>query len=344
MPVTIYDISRELNLSAMTVSRVLNQRPGVDRVAPATRERVERAAREMGYRPNRAARALVTGRTHTVALWISHIRSSVYSQIVEACRAAAYESGMELNVVEMAWHFAEPGSHRQFAWPVDGVIAVDPPASHELLSLLGEGPWRTAPRVHIGSGTPVRWGGDYVHVDMSAGARVAIAHLIGQGCQRIAYAVPTYLARPGFGHYDAYVDMMTKAGLTPEFIRHDDWRLPTVRRVTCETVANNGRPDGIFCHNDEIAIATFRGLRDCGVRVPQETALIGCEGNEFLEFFDPPLSSVAMPIAQLCWMGWETLQRRIEAPEAAAQQVTLPFEFMARESAHWGMGCVEIKP
>ena len=72
MSVSIYDIARELNLSAMTVSRVLNQ-PERSSVAAATRERVIKAANEMGYRPNRNARALVSGRTDTIALWIDHL-------------------------------------------------------------------------------------------------------------------------------------------------------------------------------------------------------------------------------------------------------------------------------
>lgn len=333
MAVTIYDISRALNISAMTVSRVLNQRGGADLVAPATRERVEKAAREMGYRPNRNARALVTGRTNTVAVWISHLRSSVYSQIVDACRTAIQPSGMEMSVIEMDWHFPAPGSHRRIAWPVDGIIAVDPPSPQMMAELLDSGPWERAPRVHIGSGHPVVWDGDYVRIDMGAGARVATEHLIRAGCRRIAYAVPAFLAQPGLGHYDAYTLSMNEAGLSPEFIQPADWTLPVVRRAVREYAETNGHPDGIFCHHDEMAIAAFRGLRDLGLRIPEDVALIGCEGNEFMEYFDPPLSTVAMPIQELCQAGWSLLQKRIENPAAPWEQITLPCEFLIRESA-----------
>ena len=335
MAVTIYDISRSLNLSAMTVSRVLNQR-NADSVAPATRDRVEQAAREMGYRPNNNARALVTGRTNTVAVWISHVGSSVYAQIVAACRSAVQSTGMEISVVEMDWHFAGPNSRRRFPWPVDGIIAVDPPAPGSLVDLLGPGPWETAPRVHIGTGTEVCWEGDFVHIDMAAGARAGVEHLVSLGCQRIAYSTPRFLARPGLGHYDAYIQSLAAAGLTPEVIGHDDWTLPAVRRATRAYIEEHGAPDGLFCHHDEIAIASFRALRDLGLRIPDDIAIVGCEGNEFLEYFDPPISTVAMPIAALCQVGWDLLQRRIEDPLAAADQRTLPFELLVRESARFG--------
>ncbi len=333
MPVTIYDISRELSLSAMTVSRVLNGRGGVDRVAPETRARVERAAREMGYRPNRAARALVTGRTQTIALWISHVQSSVYAQIVEACRGAVQAQHMELNVVEMDWHFAAPDSQRRFLWPVDGIIAIDPPQPEMLVALLGDGPWQSAPRVHLGSGQPVRWEGDYVFADRAVGVRDALRYLIERGCRRVAYALPGYLALPGLPDYDAYVNCLREAGLTPECIRHDDWSLPAIRQTTLDYVQRDGHPDGLFCHNDEMAIASFRGLRDAGLRVPDDVALIGCEGNAFLGYFDPPISTVALPIAEMCHRGWQALHRRIREPDAEPQQTTLPVTFHARESA-----------
>jgi DNA-binding LacI/PurR family transcriptional regulator len=333
--VTIYDLSRSLNLSAMTISRVLNKRNAAS-VAPATRERVEQAARDMGYRPNRAARALVTGRTNTIAIWISHLKSSIYTQIVAACRTAIQTSGMEISVVEMDWHFPAPNSHRRIPWPVDGIIAVDPPDPELLLKLLDPGPWQKAPRVHIGSGDPVVWGGDFARIDMAAGARAAVEHLVEIGCQRIAYAAPTFLARPGGGHYDAYMERLEAAGLRPELILHDAWDMPSVRQTVREYVQTHSHPDGIFCHHDEMAIAVFRGLRDLGLHIPEDVAIIGCEGNEFLDYFDPPISTVAMPIDDLARTGWNLLQQRIDHPDltsTAPQQITLPFELRIRASA-----------
>lgn len=332
MAVTIHDIARELNLSAMTVSRVLSQNDN-SLVKPLTRQRVEEAALRLGYQPNRNARALASGRTNIIGLWISHLNSSVYSQIAQACRTAIQSMGMEISVSEMDWHFYLEGAQRHFQWPVDGVLAVDPPPLGEMEKLLGPTPWKDIPRVHLGSGQSVPWDGDHVFVDLGAGTRVAIEHLLSVGCKRIAYIVPKGADQPGMSHYDAYLSVLRRAGLQPELIVLEHWDCPFVRRAVVKHIQQHGSPDGLYCRHDESAIAAFRAVRDLGLHVPNDVAIIGCEGNAFLEYFDPPLSTVAMPIPGLCQSAWDLLQRRLSEPDAEPRGLTLPFEFLARPSS-----------
>ncbi len=331
MPVSIHDIARELNLSAMTVSRVLNH-PERSSVASATRERVLKAAGEMGYRPNRNARALVSGRSNTIALWIDHLHSSVYSQIADACRDEVQRAGLELNICEMSWHFSSP-RHRLFEWMVDGIIAVDPPEPPELAEYLAQASVRPVPRVNLGSGLLVAWDGDFVRVDLQEGTRAAVEHLHRAGCRRIAYSVPFGIDRPGRGNYDAYTEAVRTVGLQPEYIVHQDLHMPAVRQTTADYVKAHGKPDGIFCQYDELAIASFRALRDLGLRVPDDVLIIGCAGNEFMEYFDPPLSTIAMPIKEMCHRACALLQNRIAQPDAAAVGIVLPYEFCNRLSS-----------
>ncbi|RYX82285.1 LacI family transcriptional regulator [bacterium] len=332
MAVTIHDIARELNLSSMTVSRVLSQ-PDSNLVKPVTRLRVEEAAQRMGYRPNRNARALASGRTNIIALWISHLSTSVYSQIAQACRVAVQGAGLEISISEMDWHFRAHEGHRLFQWPVDGILAVDPPPQDVLEKMLSSTNWKDVPRVHLGSGQSVPWEGDYAHVDLGAATRTAIEHLVSIGRKRIAYVVPWGGNQPGMWHYDAYIEVLKKAGLRPECIVMDDWECPTVRRTVIEHIKAHGHPDGIFCHHDEFAIATFRALRDLDLQVPKDVALIGCEGNIFLEYFDPPISTVAMPVDDMCRTAWELLRQRINEPDSPPRNAILPFEFLARASS-----------
>jgi LacI family transcriptional regulator len=331
MAVSIHDIARELNLSAMTVSRVLGQSTR-GYVAPATRERVLKAAREMGYRSNRNARALASGRTNTIALWIDHLHSSVYSQIADACRAEVQETGQELTVCEMNWHFSRPG-YRRLEWMVDGIIAVDPPEASALAVYLDDALAPALPRVHLGSGLSVLWEGDYVQTDLQNGTRAAVEHLLRTGCRRIAYSVPAGIDRPGQGNFDAYTETVRRTGLQPEYIVQRDLRMPAVRQATADHIRAHGKPDGLFCHYDELAIAGFRALRDLGLRVPDDVLIIGCEGNEFMDYFDPPLSTIAMPIKEMCQRAWHLLQRRIAEPDAPPDGVTLPYEFRDRPSS-----------
>jgi LacI family transcriptional regulator len=287
----------------------------------------------MGYRPNRSAKALVSRRTHTIALWIDHVHSSVYSQIADGCRLEIQRAGLEINLRELGWHFSSPGHHVPFEWMVDGIIAVDPPGPERLAGFLADEPQRRIPRVHLGSATTVAWEGDFVRVDLQEGTRAAVAHLIREGCRRVAYAVPAGHDQTGFGHFDAYTEIVRGAGLTPEYIVHADWRMPTVRETVRQYVRAHGRPDGIFCHFDEMAIATYRGLRDLSLRIPEDVLIVGCEGNEFLEYFDPALSTVAMPIREMCRAAWRLLERRIAEPTAPAEGILLPYEFCRRASS-----------
>ena len=332
MAVTIHDIARELSLSAMTVSRVLN-RPETSSIAPATKERVLKAAATMGYRPNRHAKALVTKRLNTVAVWIDHLHSSVYSQIAHACREEIQRAGLQVEICEMDWHFGKPDSQRRFEWMVDGVIAVDPPEPEALAALLDHAPLEHIPRVNLGSAVSVAWEGDYVRVDLQLGTKVAVEHMLGQGCRRIAYAVPAGLDRSGVGNYDAYTQTMLGAGRVPEYLILDDLHLPAVREKARQYVQTFGKPDGIFCHYDELTIAVFRALRDLDLRIPQDVLLIGCEGNEFMEYFDPPLSTVAMPAREIVRIAWDLLRHRMEHPDAPARGIPVPHQFHVRESA-----------
>ena len=333
MAVRLQDIARELNLSAMTVSRVLN-RPEGTYIAPDTERRVLRAAAQMGYRPNRHARALATGRTGTIAVWVSHLESSVYTQIAKHCREAVEAAGMQASIAAMDWHFGDSDTPRRFEWPVDGVLAVDPPEPATLARLLGDSAAGSkTPRVYLGSGRDVVWNGDFVRVDLGKGAEAAVAHLAGAGCRRIAYSVPAGLHQPGNGIYDAYCAAMHRAGLAPEAIIHERWDMASVRRDVRDYVAACGAPGGVYCHNDELAMAAFRALRDLGLRVPDDVLLIGCEGSEFAEYFDPPLSTISMPIAEMCRTAWGLLQGRLQLPEAPPEQITLPHQFLERESS-----------
>ena len=332
MAVTIRDIARELNLSPMTVSRALAPGEGAS-VKPRTRQLVEEAALRLGYQPNLSARALASGRSLVLGLWISHLHSSVYSQIVKACQSSIQSSGLQLSVSEMDWHFYSDDAHRQFQWPVDGVLAVDPPPLAEMDKLLGPTPWQDIPRVHLGSGQNVPWNGDHVFVDLGAGTRAAIEHLLRVGRRNIAYLAPPKIAQAGQCHFDAYIETMRNAGLSPRCIVSPSWEVPAARAAVARFIGENGPIDAIYCHHDEFAMAAFRALRDLDLRVPDDVAVIGCEGNAFLEYFDPPLATIAMPIKAMCAHAMALLQRRIQDPDCAPQSVTLPFEFLQRPSA-----------
>jgi LacI family transcriptional regulator len=105
-----------------------------------------------------------------------------------------------------------------------------------------------------------------------------------------------------------------------------------VRHAVTEYVREHGPPDGIFCHNDDFAIGAYRALRDMGLRIPDDVALVGCDNLEETAYLDVPLSTIAVPTEELCRTGWEFLYRRMHDPSAPLQCAILQPQLVVRAS------------
>jgi LacI family transcriptional regulator len=140
-----------------------------------------------------------------------------------------------------------------------------------------------------------------------------------------------------FGHegddrWEAYHEVMAQAGLKPELILTRDQERASGRAAIVSYVQQFGCPDSIFCYNDDLAISAFRGLRDLGIRIPDDVALIGCDGIEDAEYHDPAITSVVQPISEMCSLAWDCLERRVREPDCDLYQRILKPELVLRES------------
>jgi LacI family transcriptional regulator len=306
-------LAEALGLSLMSVSRALNGHPGV---SDETRGRVRRAAREMGYRPNLAARALVTGRTHTVALWMTQLAPPYYARVIQAVQAHTEAAGYET----LLWKTSSIGERPSPLehWPVDGVLDLD---GHFVRA--GRDLSQLPPLVTMG--VDYTRDADYVGIDLLGGAAEAVRHLLAQGRRRIAYLLPADRNNDWDDQrYRAYVTTLREAGREPEFIPAASWTRAGGREALDAHIAARGCPDGLFCTNDVLAIGAYRALRDRGLRLPDDVALVGCDGIEDVEFLDTPLSTIVQPVEEMCALAWGFLQRRMADPACPPQQVVLP--------------------
>ncbi len=329
MRVTIESIARQLNVSPATVSRVLNNRESAY-ISEATRQRVRTVATEMGYRPNRAARALVTGRTHVIGVWahatsVPYVARTLY-QAEKYTRAAGYETivGPFPNV-----HAAGVQDTLLAQWPVDGILAFEWFDTVE--AYLDYNPGFHTPIVSFGAYTTART--DSVKVDYYPGALEAIRHLVGAGCRRILYAVNEWGNGMHEGRFRAYVETMQAAGLSPEFVVMQDTHRAEARQGLKNYVAAKGCPDGIFFLCDDMAIGGYRALCDLGLRAPKDVLLVGCDNIEDTEYLECPLSTIEPPVDALCAQAWQLLQARMIDPERPLQHCVLPSHLLIRESS-----------
>lgn len=321
------DIARAAGVSQATVSYVLNRRPGKT-ISPETRDRVLSAARDMGYQANQAARALVTGKTGMIALWMPNAHHRIFAHVTEAVMRCAERDGMRVVIIPPSMPSAEERAMGTMTTPhVDGVFAHHGarPVDDYIDATLGR-----APIVSTGASYTARC--DSVGVDLFAGSLTAVRHLVSVGCRGVAYVSLSWAVRAEDHRYRAYLLVCAEAGMEPRVITIENVNRPEARAVIGAYLKDAPSVDGLFCWNDEIATGANMAARDAGRVVPDDLAIIGSDGTDEAEFQYPALSTVAMPIETMVDTAWRFLMRRIEEPDSPLQHVLLPMSLIERQS------------
>lgn len=340
MSATIKDIGKALNLSHTTVSRVLNGR-GDQFISEATRARVREAARQMGYRPHRVARALATGRTNQVAVWMRNMSSAYDAQVMRSLLLQLHEDSYQavIGVADLGHtvrlsdaRLAAAAALPETFWSVDGCLAFE--AVPDLVTMLGREAAARLPLVGVGGAhfsSPELPETDYVGIDLRVGAEEALRHLLEIGCRRIAFvgAIRPDDAEPRLATYRA---VMAQSERRIEIVTTEHHTRPAAYSALRSAIAANGAPDGMFCFNDDVALGAYRAVRDLGLRVPQDVALVGHDGIEDMDYLDCPLTTLVQPVEQMTCLAWDHLRRRIAAPDLPPQQTLLQAHLVVRAS------------
>jgi DNA-binding LacI/PurR family transcriptional regulator len=321
MPVTILDIARQVNLSHTTVSRVLNGRTAIN-IPETTRSRVLAVARELGYRPNLNARALVTGRSKLIALQLFRMDSPFAMEVARQMQALAWQDGYEVLVHEFM------GSNTTLYAVVDGIFLLDRIYRPEDPT---PSPKDQTPQVSLGAFHVETV--DSVGVDLESPSRAAMELLIRSGRKKIAFLGQYDPAQSTpDGRLTAYSASMSDAGLIPVLLPASANTRLQGHQILLAHIARHGAPEAVFCENDELAVGCYRALREQGLRIPEDTAVIGCDAIDEGTFLDPPLTTISQPIAALCAKGWEFMQSRIEDRMQKPRHVLLPAQLLLQRS------------
>jgi LacI family transcriptional regulator len=306
------------------------------RIAPATQERVRRAAAEMGYRPNRLARGLGKGRTDTIGLLISGLRNPFFVDIMENAEALALEAGYQVLLdAAPSVHGTYQGHGKILGWPVDGVLMW---AAHYQNLAMYLGPQaQNLPVVYLGSRRDDQT--DWVTFDLYEGGRQVTEHLASRGYRRIAYVSPYAFGedRHEEPRHQAYKGVCAAAGLKPEFVLLGEEETRAAGKQAGLEIAARpaaSRPDAVFCHNDVIAMGVYCGLRRAGLRVPDDVAVVGFDGVDEAQYLEVSLTTVRTPADILCRRALEVLSRRLAGDrETPPRQVIVPTELVVGGSS-----------
>ncbi len=323
------------NVSGTTVSRVLGG--GADAsISPRARERVLKAARELGYAPNPTAQALRSGRTGLIGFWMCLGYSRYRAQVLDRMRRTLAATDYVLAVTDVdedyAWHRS---FDRALRVPVEGIIAFDTSTSIEVFGKEGD---RLAPNLpYVSMGAYWSETTSYVGVDLRAGAEMAVEHLLAMGRRRIAY-VTTEDSNPDVeaGRQAGYEGRMRLAGLEPrtlEVSHLPSHRVESLLALLTSCQEAGELPDALLCMFDDIAVDALDALPRLGLRPGVDVAIVGINGSEGTERGPCPITIVRQPIERMCALAFEYLQRQIDDPTAELGRTVLLPELVVRASS-----------
>lgn len=314
------DVAREAGVSISTASRVLS---GAGRVSPAAEEAVRAASERLGYRPNRVARALRVQATGSVAMTLPWIRNPFYGELMEAVEARLAVAGLELFVAQ-AHGDADEEAHRidtLVERQADGLLVIPCDRTRSAGALRRA--LASVPVVQIER----RVDGleaDYVGVDNAAGIRLAVDHLVGEGCRSIGVVTGPVSSSTGRSRLDAWhVAMAAHPGVRPHEPIVEIFTWQAGARAVQQLLERGPLPDGLVCASDLIALGVVRELADTGHRVPEEVKVTGFDGMLFAELCDPPLTTVHSPVEEIAAAAVDRLVARLggDHPPPAALEL-----------------------
>jgi DNA-binding LacI/PurR family transcriptional regulator len=328
-------IAEEAGVSRTTVSLVLNDVPGV-RISPETRQRILTVARRLNYYPDAAARSLVSGRTHTIGFVLCQSPDRIFTdaflpEVLRGVGDAVQESGLRVlvhSVEDVTVPDAYIGLVRQKQ--TDGIILSGPRSDDQQLPRLkAEG----FPIVLLGQlpGSDI----PFVDVDNVRAAKQAVAHLIGLGHRRIGMITNAPLAYTAArDRLTGYRQALQDAGLgyTEELVRYGDFREESGYEAMGQLLDLAQPPAAVFVASDLVAFGALVAIKEWGLEVPDDMALVGFDDVRLAHYVDPPLTTVRLPAYELGHRAATLLTQLIAGEPAEESEILLQTELVVRQS------------
>lgn len=295
-------VAERAGVSGQTVSRVANGSPKVD---PDTRRRVEEAMVQLGYRPNRAARALRTGRTHTLGLVAQTLATVGNSRMLQAVAESAASRGYALTVVTLgADGDISDAFDRLRDQGVDGAIVLN-----EATALARDAAADGLRLVVVDSPPDERF--TVIGTDHAAGARAATEHLLAAGHRTVHHLAGPVDSFAASERERGWRDALAAAGAVAPEIMRGDWGSASGHRAAVRMLADDD-VTAIFAANDQMALGALRAIAASGCRVPGDVAVIGFDDIADAAEFQPPLTTLRQDFDALGERAVSSVVSRIE--------------------------------
>ncbi len=324
--VTIKDIAKELGISPSTVSRALKDHPDI---SVKTKKAVNELAEKLNYQPNVVALSLRQSKTNTIGVIIPELVHFFFSTVISGIEDVAYSAGYNIIITQ-----SNESLQREildikalFNSRVDGMlisISRETTNFDHIESTLSRGvPMVFFDRVY----DPAK--NCTVIVDDKSGAKEATRHLIEQGCKRIAHLEGPPNLEITKQRLEGYMEAMAEANLPVDKDLIVTCSLGTIdegKLAAKQLLELPNPPDGIFASSDPVAMGAIPAIKEKGLRIPEDVALIGFSNWFFSSMMDPPLSSVDQPGFEMGQEAARMLIDRIEKSAKASDDEVFPPE------------------
>ncbi|MEV6265136.1 LacI family DNA-binding transcriptional regulator [Streptomyces sp. NPDC051784] len=333
---TLEDVARRAGVSRATVSRVVN---GIRNVDPDVQQLVRQAIEQTGYRPNRAARSLVTQRTETVALIISGAGDTFASRVFADPFFGRVVNGVVGYLRSHGMHpvllVAESDAAREQVLDylsqgtADGALVVSILAADPLPEML------TAARIPVVLFARPEPPNLVSHVDLAhaEGARLAAQHLLGRGCRRIATISAPQSIAAARDRLTGFREALATAGMVDVPVAEGNFTVDSGAAAMAELLSAHPDLDGVFAANDLMAQGACQLLREQGKRIPSDVAVIGFDDSSVAVTCRPPLTTVHQPVEKMAGAMARLLSEHIQGVRTKPASVLFDPVLVVRESA-----------
>ena len=320
------DVARLAGVSHQTVSRVLNEHPNV---RPLTREKVLAAIRELAYRPNAAARTLVTRRTHTLGVITADTMlygpTSMLYGFERAAHDAYFVSVASLPALDRRSML--DAVDRFIGQGIEGIIVIA--TQDTAVSALGHVP-AEVPLVAVGCGT--RASVTSVAIDNEAGAAAATRYLLGLGHRTVYHVAGPSDCLDAKERVGGWRQALRRAGAAEPDVLAGDWSASSGYELGRRLAAEPGLT-AVFCSNDTMALGLMRALAERGLRIPEDVSIVGFDDVPEAGYFVPPLTTVRQDFGEVGRQALSTLVDRMSGVIPAGPRVRVAPELIVRASA-----------
>jgi DNA-binding LacI/PurR family transcriptional regulator len=331
MAATIRDVAKYAGVSIKTVSNVINKRPYI---TPHTQQKVVDAIAALHYRPNRSAQALRNRRNQTLAAIIPDINNPFFTAVIRGIEDYAVDQGYMLLLCDTEDNVKREARYVEVlgAGSVAGVVmcTADERVLNQQIDALKRANMSVVAIDRATEDITV----DTILVDNMEGSYTGMAHLIEKGHRRIGIiAGPDYYA-PGRERLSGCLKALADAGIPVDdsLIQRTDFKMGSALEATRQLLSLPEPPTALFISNGPSASGTLEVVRERGLRIPDDLALIVFDDPDWCRFVETPLTVIAQPGYKMGRCAAEMLLNRLAQPDAPLQNVRMQTTFIHRRS------------